>query len=419
MIQLLNFENFKKLQSIEESYSIPCEKTFNELLEEAQDNWETEHILNESFSSSIMKTIFDSEPDKTKWRDSLVKDFYKRFGVAVSDIQDTDFQLLTEPGLVFQRPIKGDDNKIAFLINDDTTFRDSWTEWQKKRAPFPILIGVVRGGVNVWYGFNKEPKGYGRTKQTKSDRYGVLSLDSYPKQDYFGRSPEILANPTVKAYVHYSTKAYVLDIAALQEKYSTAELKKTRVESRKGAIALMKTKDIKADNIARYKKILSEKVGPEDTLKKFQSIWSRASAGISAWISTTKLNDLDIVKDYASFNFDGWQRNGVGDSLRRLYDVYGNYIRDYVEMARYQRKSEDFAQAAETGINPDTKEKMSEEQIQSAARMAEMFLQGLKSYPVKLVEYNQQFDRLDKEMTAGIERLNALLDADKSKFNLD
>jgi hypothetical protein len=206
-MKLLNFENFKKLESIREEVSI---EKFDDLIEETASLWEADQILNEAFASSIMQMLLNSDI-KDRWRKNFAAELNKKFGVAVSDIQDTDFQLLTDPGLTFQRPIKGDDNKLVFLINDDTELRDKWSTWQKGRAPFPFLVGIIRGGVNCWYGFTKEPTGYGRNTQSKTDRYGILAKDVYSKSDYFPKG-EPVPNPTAKAYTEFSTKAYVLDL---------------------------------------------------------------------------------------------------------------------------------------------------------------------------------------------------------------
>ena len=412
-MKLLNFENFKKLESIREDVSI---EKFDEQIEESASLWEGEQILNEGFSSAIMQQLIDAD-EKSRWKKNFAAELNKTFGVAVSDIQDTDFQLLTDPGLAFQRPIKGDDNKLVFLINDDTELRDKWSTWQKGRAPFPFLVGIIRGGINCWYGFRKEPSGYGSRSQSKTDRYGILAKDVYAKSDYFPKG-EPIPNPTAKAYTEFSTKAYVLDLNSLKEKYSTGPKVQARTEARKGAVALISAKKIKDENIARYKKILSEKVGPADTLKKFQDLWTKALGGITSWINSTKLEDLEVVKNYAEFDFGGWNRQELGQTIQQLYRSYGEYIRDYVEMARKEKRMEMYAQAIETGKNPETGEELTPEKIQSMQGSIQYYRQEIDAYAVKFVEYNQYFDKCDKQLTAGVEHLKTLLNPDKSGFEI-
>lgn len=408
-MKLLNFENFKKLESIKES-----EELIEKSIDESASMWEGEQILNEAFASSIMKTLIDSDP-KSRWEKGFAADIYKSYKVAISDIQDTDFQLLTDPSLAFQRPIKGDDTKLVFFINDDTELRDTWTTWQKGRAPFPFMVSIVQGGVGLWYGLRKEPTKSFRSSQSKEDRYGVLAKE-YTAADYFGRGTKYSVTQTNIATL--STKAYVLDLASIREKYSTAPKQAERAESRKGALALISAKSVKSDNIQRYKKIISEKVGPADTLKKFQSIWNKGLIGITDWINSTKLEDLDVVKDYGNFDFGGWNRQDIGSTLQQLYRSYGEYIRDYVDFARTVKKSEVVANAIETGKNPETGTKLSPEEIMSMKSSLKWYEESNQSKMIKFVEYNQYFDKCDKEISAGVEQLKSLLSADKSKFNL-
>jgi hypothetical protein len=412
-MKLLTFENFKKLESIRESVSI---EKFDQSIEENAALWEGEQILNEAFSSSIMQMLIDSD-EKSRWRKNLAAELNKSFGVAVSDIQDTDFQLLTDPSLAFQRPIKGDDNKLVFLVNDDTELRDKWSEWQKGRAPFPFLVGIIRGGVNCWYGFKKEPSGFGRSAQSKTDRYGILAKDVYAKSDYFPKG-ETIPNATAKAYSELSTKAYVLDLNSLKEKYSTGPKVQARAEARKGAVALISAKKIKDENIARYKKIMSEKVGPADTLTKFQTVWTKALDGITAWISSTKLEDLETVKDYDRFDFGSWRSQDIGSTIQQLYRSYGEYIRHYVDFARAEKTIEIYAQAIETGKNPEDGAELTPEKIQSISANLEWRRKEIETYAVKFVEYNQYFDKCDKEITAGIENLNNLLVAGNTTLEI-
>lgn len=410
-MELLNFENFKKLQAIRES-----EENLELQLEEKISLWEGEQILNEAFSSQIMQMLLDSDADQSRWRKNFAAEMSKQFGIAVSDIQDTDFQLLTDPSLAFQRPIKDDDNKIVFLINDDTALRDGWSQWQKGRAPFPFLVGILRGGVNMWYGFRKAPATGWRSGQGKEDRYGVLAKNVWTTQEYFGKETKV--GTTQKAYIEFSTKAYVLDLTSLREKYSTGPKQAARAEAKKGALALVDNKKIKADNILRYKKIISEKVGPADVLAQFQRIFASATSGISSWVSSTKLDNLDVVKDYAEFDFGSWRNQDIGSTLQQLYRSYGEYIRDYVEYARYMNRVNMMADAIETGKDPETGEELTEEGKMRMAARIQYYEEDLKQKAVKFVEYKQHFDGYEKQIQAGISKLNGLLTADKSQFNL-
>jgi hypothetical protein len=408
-MRLLDFENFKKLEAIKES-----EEQIEMSIDESFSMWDGEQILNEAFDSSIMKTLVTADP-KGRWEKGFAADLYKIYKIAISDIQDTDFQLLTDPALAFQRPIKGDDNKIVFFVNDDTELRDTWSVYQKGRAPFPFMVSIVQGGVGLWYGFRKEPsKGY-RSSQSKEDRYGVLAKE-YTAQNYFGYKTKNSVTQTSIASL--STKAYVLDLASVREKYSAAPKQAERVESRKGALALISAKQVKSDNIQRYKTILSEKVGPADTLAKFQTLWAKASTGIADWVSSTKLDDLDVVKNYGSFAFGGWHNNEISQTMSQLYRTYGDYIRDYVDFARAVRRSEAIATAIEEGKDTETGVELSPENIMKMKGTLKYIEESNQAKMVKFVEYNQHFDKCDKEITAGIEKLNSLLGADKSKFDL-
>jgi len=206
----------------------------------------------------------------------------------------------------------------------------------------------------------------------------------------------------------FTTKIYVINLADLQSKYSVSAKQSERAASRKGAMALIDNKTIKAENAARYKKILSEKVGPADILAQFQRIFSTVSTGINDWSSKIKLEDIEVVKQYGEFQLGGHWRNTPGYALQKIYDTFGSYMYDYVEFARYEARIERLAACIESGKTEEGADLTDDLRIRYSANV-EYYQQDLKQRAVKFVDYKQQFDKYEKEVNAGLTQLDGLL----------
>jgi hypothetical protein len=351
--------------------------------------------LNEALQSSILRTIMNAE-SKSKWQNGIAKDLATKFGVAVDQLQDTDFQLI-QPDQAFSAPYKGDENKLIFMLNDDKGIYDAWSDWKKKGNKFPFLLGIIRGGTNVWYGFNRAPSGFGSRKQSATEKYGILS-DAYKTSDYYGYNSKV--KPTQKAFKELSTVAYVLDLAAIQEKYSTKEKKAERAAAKKGATALLSNKEIKNANIERYKVLASEGVTPDKVYSQFKALWSKALNGVVDVFDSLNLSDLDTYEKSRSIEMKiggSWSYNPAR-VLEQIYRTFENFISEYQRFAEYSREIENATQSLEDADS---------DKAVKLQGSIDYYTKRLDTIPRAMIEYKQQFAKYDKDLDAGLEKLNS------------
>jgi len=404
-MKLLSFDNFKKMQSIVEH-----EEMLEGSLVERMDLWEAEQLLNEGFASTILQQLIAGDTGQNKWRNNFQKDLYKKYKLAIGDIQDTDFTVLTDPTAFFKAPYKNDDNYIGFCVNDNP---EVMQRVEKRTGGAPLLISIVMGGRGLFYGFGKE-KGY---RQDPNDKYGALA-DRWGQSTYFGLKYNDIKPTNAKWIQEFTTKIYVINIADLQSKYSVSAKQSERAAARRGASALIDNKTIKSENIARYKKIISEGVGPGDILAKFQNLFEKTSSAITNWAKSVKLEDIEAVKNYGEFQFGGHWRNSPGYVLNAIYEKFGRYMYDYIEYARYEARIERMAACIESGKTEEGEDMTEDLKIRYSANI-NYYQDSLKQMAVKFVEYKHDFDKFDKEVDAGIAHLNNLLTPEgKSKLEL-
>lgn len=406
-MKLLNFDNFKKMQAIVEH-----EELLEGNLSERMDLWEAEQLLNEGFSSNILQQLIagDVRQGNSRWGNKFQVDLYKKYKLAIGDIQDTDFTVLTDPSAFFKAPYKNNDNYIGFCVNDNP---EVMQRVEKRTSGSPLLIAIAAGGRGLFYGFGKEPS----SRQGGDDKYGALA-DRWGQSTYFGLKYSDIKPSNAKWIQEFTTKVYVINLEDLRAKYSVSGKQSERAASRRGAMALIDNKTIKADNIARYKKILSEKLGPADVLSQFQRIFTKVSSGISTWASKIKLDDLNAVKQYGEFQFGGHWRNSPGYVLQKIYDDFGRYIYDYVEYARAEARIERMAACIESGKTEEGEEMTEDLKIRYSANI-QYYENSLKQMAVKFVEWKHTFDKAEKEVDAGMTQLDALLTPEgKAKLEL-
>ena len=260
------------------------------------------------------------------------------------------------------------------------------------------------GGRGLFYGFAKEPRTYSQGGQ---DKYGALA-DEWKQATYFGLKYNDIKPTNAKWIQEFTTKVYVVKLSDLQAKYSVSDKQKARQEARKGAVAMISYKDIKNANISRYKKIISEKVGPDDILAQFQSIFDKATSGFAAWTKKIKLTDIESVRNVDEINFGGWSRRNPGSVLSQIYDTLGKYMYDYIEYARMVKRIEMMSEQLETGKDENGVELTEENKVKLAQRI-EYYQEDLKQTAVKFVEYKQTFLAYDKQVTEGLAYLDTLI----------
>jgi hypothetical protein len=407
-MRLLNFQDFNKLQDLNSIYESTREEVMSLL--EAEETLMDAGIfaINEAFSSSILRNLIDSDPEaQSKYSKKFWADMYKKYGVAVSDITDEDFTILNSyDEFAKQDPYKKNTDYIGFLINDNPEVikKGSWNKSIQRAGE--ILLCIMSGsGTNFFYGFNEAPSGSFRSKQGPNDRYGIL-YDQYQKSTYFGANYKAPAT-TLKFISEVTTKVYVLNMESLKEKYNAKVKQSERKSAKEGALALKDVKQIRQENLTRYKKIIAEGVGPQNVLDLFKTCFSKMSDGLSEWISSIKLDDIEGIKDkrVGEFQIDGWNTSGTR-ILDKLWDRFGNYMYDYLTYVSKVQRIDRYTEALETGIYhdiyDDKKIELTPERRASFEQYIPIYQDELKDANVKFVDHIKTFKTMEKDIDTAV-----------------
>lgn len=407
-MRLLNFQDFNKLQDLNSIYESTREEVMSLL--EAEETLMDAGIfaINEAFSSSILRNLIDSDPEaQNRYSKKFWADMYKKYGVAVSDITDEDFTILhSYDEFAKQDPYKKNTDYIGFLINDNPEVikKGSWNKSIQRAGE--ILLCIMSGsGTNFFYGFNEAPSGSFRSKQGPNDRYGIL-YDQYQKSTYFGANYKAPAT-TLKFISEVTTKVYVLNMESLKEKYNAKAKQSERKSAKEGALALKDVKQIRQENLTRYKKIIAEGVGPQNVLDLFKSCFSKMSDGLGEWVASIKLDDIEGIKDkrVGEFQIDGWNTTGTR-ILDKLWDRFGNYMYDYMTYVSKVQRIDRYTEAIETGIYhdiyDDKKIELTPEKRASFEQYIPIYQDELKDANVKFVDHIKTFKTMEKDIDTAV-----------------
>jgi len=167
-----------------------------------------------------------------------------------------------------------------------------------------LVMCILRGKTAMWSGLATTNNGTSwRYKRSNEERYGALA-DQYKMDSAYGYSSGKVAKMTIKNIKQETNKVYILNLADLREKYSTSELKSNRAAAKAGAVALMSDKDFKKDQIAKYNKILQERLDPKAMLDDVKGAMTTYLA-----MFTKKVDALDFSPD--KYDGDFYQASKV------------------------------------------------------------------------------------------------------------
>ncbi len=246
-------------------------------------------LITEKFASTKITNLF-------KLMDSGDRKFFdvtaKSRGFAWSDVEDAN---------VLGGATPSNDHLNIFIVNTEKKNPyDTGYEWRLK----PGIIGVTIGKKSLYW----------------------------PKQRYYSgkSSGDMIGNQGKKLdnYKRYSEVADKVLSIALSDIPSAKEKQAARADSKRGATALMKNKDVVDQNVKRYRKLLQAKVlakGP-DALKKMLD--EATSVTEKVFKFTTDM----LKKGMYSTGWDSYQTisNNYGNMVR----AYENYVRDAAEYAK-------------------------------------------------------------------------------------
>jgi len=246
-------------------------------------------LITEKFASKKITNLF-------KLMNSQDRKFFdttaKSRGFAWSDVEDAN---------VLSGATPSNDHMNIFIVDSrkENPFQSGW-----EGAIYPGIIGITIGKKSMYW------------PQTRW-------RDSKGSSNMIGNQGRKLDN-----YKRYSEVADRVLSIALSDIPSAKEKQAARADSKRGATALMKNKDVVDQNMKRYKKLLQAKVmakGP-DALKKMLDDATAVTEKVFKF--TTDM----LKKGMYSTGWDSYQTiaNNYGNMVR----AYENYVRDAAEYAK-------------------------------------------------------------------------------------
>lgn len=393
-MKILSYSDWKKL---DESSSVEY-STIQDL------------IINEAFSSGILKGIFqDTRFGGSKYKSTLAKDFYAQYKVDLESIQDSDFTVIHKPTKADTKELLSNKDMLGFWLNTNPEFVEKYYHSQGKTNDKAAIIMINRGPVALTVGF-AYPSTTGRYG-TKTPT-GFVGFDKYQKE-YYGWTGLPVTKMTSVAYHEMTDTLYVLNLADLQSKYSTEGVAKDRAEARKGAIALMSSKDLKAQNQSRYAKLKSEGLDPQSILDLYKQAYTLVGDYMTNVISNVNLENMKDI-DRMQIKLEGNSSWGtdVSQLMSNLLRSLNDYANAYSRYAYYSKSTELISQFIETGSWPDeddgTKASYYKDKLIADPSLAPQYYDQLdkeaKSFLVSLVPYKTKM----VQWIENIQKLNAI-----------
>ena len=385
-MKILNFNEWNE--------AIKLAEEMTETVDSIEEGVQYELLL-EGLKSGILKSIFSARfgaitYGRSKSFNRMAKDFYDKYKVDLNSIQDSDFATMRSPSKSETKGLFKDDENLCFWINDDPKFVRSYLGRKGETTSSPALILVTRGPNALVSGFTTNAD-YARYKK---DPLGFVGANKWEKEEYsFTGLP--VTSTSKAAYHEMTTTLYTLKIPELQEKYSTEGKRKSRAQARSGAVSLMSNKDIKSENLARYKEITSKKLDPKSIMSNIDACMK---ATLDLFRSTfTDLDDPSKVEDLRINLEKGYYGKSIPDTMQAISYLARDYAQDFIEYTKLSKGAEAISAFIETGKMPEDQKKLDSFHVDAALSKPERapdilsrIQDRLKDSTLKLVPHKQK-----------------------------
>lgn len=277
--------------------------------------------VNEAFKSSKLQQLFNTNAAST-WGQRPIKDlpkaFYNMANVALDKVEDGDLIDMADPKEAHALDKAGKGRYVIFYIVDQDKENPYAPEDGYKTIP-PGIIAIVKNNNFQGVEWTRSYGGTGKRALTSADDGGVGVSKKYKGWDGTG-----LYNP--KRIADVADRAVMLDVSALQDKYSTQGKRADRAAAQKGAIAFKSDKDFRAENIKRYKEILADKAANLPLDKMVKDAIDMLSAQIKSGLESGETNNGELI---LGLNPKGRpvRMRDASNHMSNILDNYANYVR--------------------------------------------------------------------------------------------
>ena len=281
--------------------------------------------LNEAFKSAKLQQLFNTKVS-SEWSSrsmkQLPKAFYGMTQIALDKVEDEDLIDMENPREAHSLDKKGKGRYVTFYIVDQDKKNPHAPAEGYTTIPAGI-IAIVRNnnfqGV-AWastYGHNNA--GYKGQRLSSTTDGGVGISKKYKGWDGTG-----LYNP--KRIADVADRAVMIDINAVQDKYSTKGKRADREAARKGATAFKSDRDFKQENIKRYKQILADKAAKLPLDKMVNDAIEMLTAQIKHGLESGETNNGEPILGYDPKGRPVRMRD-ASNHMSQILDDYADYVR--------------------------------------------------------------------------------------------
>jgi hypothetical protein len=287
--------------------------------------------LNEAFKSAKLQQLFNTKVS-SEWSSrsmkQLPKAFYGMTQIALDKVEDEDLIDMENPREAHGLDKKGKGRYVTFYIVDQDKKNPHAPAEGYTTIPAGI-IAIVRNnnfqGVTWASTYGRNNAGYKGQRLSSTTDGGVGISKKYKGWDGTG-----LYNP--KRIADVADRAIMLDINALQDKYSTMGKRADREAARKGATAFKSDKDFKQENIKRYKQILADKAAKLPLDKMVNDAIEMLTAQIKYGLESGETNNGEPIL--------GYDPKGRPVRMRDASNHMSNILDDYADYVRYSNEAQ-------------------------------------------------------------------------------
>jgi len=285
--------------------------------------------LNEAFKSAKLQQLFNTKQG-SQWTKRPIKDlpkaFYGMAKVALDKVEDGDLIDMADPKEAHALDKAGKGRYVIFYIVDQPK-DNQYAPTEGYGTIPPGIIAIVRNNNFQGLTWDRTYRGNkgGRTLGSTNDG-GVGVSKKYKGWDGTG-----LYNP--KRIADVADRAIMLDINALQDKYSTQGKRADREAAKKGAIAFKSDRDFRQENMKRYKEILADKAANLPLDKMVNDAIDMLSAQIKHGLESGETNNGEPIL--------GHDPKGRPVRMRDASNHMSSILDDYADYVRYSNDAKD------------------------------------------------------------------------------
>jgi len=282
-------------------------------------------LLAEAFKSAKLQQLFNTKVS-SNWSSrsmkQLPKAFYGMTQIALDKVEDEDLIDMENPREAHSLDKKGKGRYVTFYIVDQDKRNHHAPAEGYTTIPAGI-IAIVRNnnfqGVTWASTYGRNNAGYKGQRLSSTTDGGVGISKKYKGWDGTG-----LYNP--KRIADVADRAVMIDILAVQDKYSTKGKRADREAARKGATAFKSDKDFKQENIKRYKQILADKAAKLPLDKMVNDAIEMLTTQIKHGLESGETNNNEPILGYDPKGRPVRMRD-ASNHMSQILDDYADYVR--------------------------------------------------------------------------------------------